>query len=230
MPSNNAAGYVIRRILRRAIRYGFTFLNKKEPFIYRLVDVLDKKMGKAFPELSEQKQLIQNVIKEEEHSFLRTLDQGLVLLDRVIKNVKGTVISGKKVFELKDTYGFPEDLTELILRERNLSYDKEKFEKLLEEQKGKGREATAIQAEDWVVLLEDEEEEFVGYDTLEVDVKLTRYRKIETKKDGVQYQLVFNLTPFYPEGGGQVGDKGYLASSPQVRERAHIRGGGAMAS
>ncbi|MBC8756728.1 alanine--tRNA ligase [Kordia sp. YSTF-M3] len=210
LPSNNAAGYVIRRILRRAIRYGFTFLNKKEPFIYRLVDVLDKKMGIAFPEMKEQKQLIQNVIKEEENSFLRTLDQGLVLLDRVIKNTSGNEISGKKVFELKDTYGFPEDLTELILRERDLSYNKEEFEKLLEKQKGKGREATAIVADDWVTVLEDEDEEFVGYDTLEVDVKLTRYRKIETKKDGVQYQLVFNLTPFYPEGGGQVGDKGYL--------------------
>ncbi|WP_046756172.1 alanine--tRNA ligase [Kordia jejudonensis] len=210
LPSNNAAGYVIRRILRRAIRYGFTFLNKKEPFIYRLVDVLDKKMGEAFPEIKEQKQLIQNVIKEEETSFLRTLDQGLVLLDRVIKNTSGNEISGKKVFELKDTYGFPEDLTELILRERDLSYNKEEFHKLLEEQKGKGREATAIQADDWVTVIEDEEEEFVGYDTLEVDVKLVKYRKIETKKEGVQYQLVFNLTPFYPEGGGQVGDKGYL--------------------
>lgn len=210
LPSNNAAGYVIRRILRRAIRYGFTFLNKKEPFIYRLVDVLDKKMGIAFPEMKEQKQLIQNVIKEEENSFLRTLDQGLVLLDRVIKNVDGKVISGKKVFELKDTYGFPEDLTELILRERDLSYNKEEFKKALKKQQEDGREATAIQADDWVIVLEDEEEEFVGYDTLEVNVKLTRYRKIETKKEGVQYQLVFNLTPFYPEGGGQVGDKGYL--------------------
>ncbi|WP_430411808.1 alanine--tRNA ligase [Kordia sp.] len=210
LPSNNTAGYVIRRILRRAIRYGFTFLNKKEPFIYRLVDVLNEKMGKAFPELKEQKQLIQNVIKEEENSFLRTLDQGLVLLDRVIEDATGKEVSGAKVFELKDTYGFPEDLTELILRERDLSYNKKEFEKLLEDQKGKGREATAIQADDWVVLLEDEDEEFVGYDTLETDVKLTRYRKIETKKEGIQYQLVFNITPFYPEGGGQVGDKGYL--------------------
>jgi alanyl-tRNA synthetase len=212
LPSNNTAGYVIRRILRRAVRYGFTFLNKKEPFIYRLVEVLDKKMGKAFPEIKEQKQLIQNVIKEEEVSFLRTLDQGLVLLDRVMKNVKGTEVSGKKVFELKDTYGFPEDLTELILKENNLTYNHEQFNKLLEEQKGKGREATAIQTDDWVTIIEDEDEEFVGYDTLEVNVKLVKYRKIETKKDGVQYQLVFNLTPFYPEGGGQVGDKGYLKS------------------
>ncbi|WP_046746149.1 alanine--tRNA ligase [Kordia zhangzhouensis] len=210
LPSNNAAGYVIRRILRRAIRYGFTFLNKKEPFIYRLVEVLDKKMGSAFPEIKEQKQLIQNVIKEEEQSFLRTLDQGLVLLDRVIENVTGDTISGKKVFELKDTYGFPEDLTELILKERGLKYHREEFEKALQIQQEGGRKATEIQADDWVVLLEDEDQEFVGYDTLEVNVKLTRYRKIETKKEGVQYQLVFNMTPFYPEGGGQVGDKGYL--------------------
>ncbi|MEM6721539.1 MAG: alanine--tRNA ligase [Bacteroidota bacterium] len=213
LPSNNTAGYVIRRILRRAVRYGFTFLDKKEPFIYRLVEVLDKKMGKAFPELKEQKQLIQNVIKEEEASFLRTLDQGLVLLDHVVKNVKGTEVSGKKVFELKDTYGFPEDLTELILKENELTYNHEEFKKLLEEQKGKGREATAIQTDDWIVLIDDEEEEFVGYDTLEVNVKLVKYRKIETKKEGIQYQLVFNLTPFYPEGGGQVGDKGYLQTT-----------------
>lgn len=213
LPSNNTRGYVIRRILRRAVRYGFTFLNKKEPFIYRLVDVLDNKMGKAFPELKEQKQLIQNVIKEEEQSFLRTLDQGLVLLDRVIENVNGKVVSGKKVFELKDTYGFPEDLTELILRERGLTYNEEEFDAALKIQQEGGRKATAIQADDWVVLLEDEEEEFVGYDLLEVDVRLTRYRKIETKKEGVQYQLVFNMTPFYPEGGGQVGDKGYVETS-----------------
>lgn len=210
LPSNNAAGYVIRRILRRAIRYGFTFLNQKEPFIYRLVDVLDEKMGDAFPELKDQKQLIQNVIKEEEHSFLRTLEQGLILLDRLIEKSSDKKVSGAKVFELKDTYGFPEDLTGLILSERGLSYDEKEFKKCLQAQKDSGREATAIQADDWVVLLEDEEEEFVGYDTLEIDVKLTRYRKIETKKDGLQYQLVFNVTPFYPEGGGQVGDKGYL--------------------
>ncbi|MEM6685894.1 MAG: alanine--tRNA ligase [Bacteroidota bacterium] len=210
LPSNNTAGYVIRRILRRAVRYGFTFLNKKEPFIFRLVEVLNKKMGKAFPEIKEQKQLIQNVIKEEEASFLRTLEQGLILLDRVIKNVNGTEVSGKKVFELKDTYGFPEDLTELILKENNLTYNQEEFDNALKKQQEDGREATAIQTDDWVVLIEDEEEEFVGYDTLEVDVKLVKYRKIETKKEGIQYQLVFNLTPFYAEGGGQVGDKGYL--------------------
>lgn len=210
LPSNNGAGYVIRRILRRAIRYGFTFLNKKEPFIYRLVDVLSKKMGSAFPELNEQKQLIQNVIQEEEASFLRTLEQGLVLLDTIMQNNEGDVVGGKKVFELKDTYGFPEDLTELILSENGMTYNIEEFKSALEEQKERGRKATAIATDDWTILLEDEAEEFVGYDLLETKVKLTKYRKVSSKKDGDHYQLVFNQTPFYPEGGGQVGDKGYL--------------------
>ena len=211
LPSNNGAGYVIRRILRRAVRYGFTFLDKKEPFIYRLVDILSKKMGKAFPELKAQKQLIENVIKEEESSFLRTLEQGLMLLSRIVENTKkGTEVSGKKVFELKDTYGFPEDLTDLILRERGFTYNKAEFKKHLEDRKADGRSATSIKFDDWIVLLEDEEQEFIGYDALEANVKLTRYRKVTTKKDGEQYQLVFNLTPFYAEGGGQVGDKGYL--------------------
>ena len=212
LPSNNGAGYVIRRILRRAIRYGFTFLNKKEPFIYRLVEVLSVKMGDAFPELREQQQLIENVIQEEETSFLRTLEQGLVLLDNVIKNNNGKEVSGKKVFELKDTYGFPEDLTELILTENGFTYNKEAFNQELEKQKERGRKATAIATDDWVVLFEDEEEEFVGYDYLETKVKIAKYRKVSTAKDGDHYQLVFNKTPFYPEGGGQVGDKGYLES------------------
>ena len=210
LPSNTGAGYVIRRILRRAVRYGFTFLDKKEPFIYRLVEVLVNKMGKAFPELKEQRQLIENVIKEEEASFLRTLDQGLVLLDRIIDNATSKEISGAKVFELKDTYGFPEDLTELILREKGFEYNKEEFKKHLEDRKGDGRSATAIKFGDWNVLIEDEIQEFIGYDTLEAQVKITRYRKVTSKKDGELYQLVFNLTPFYAEGGGQVGDKGYL--------------------
>ena len=210
LPSNTGAGYVIRRILRRAVRYGFTFLDKKEPFIYRLVEVLVKQMGAAFPELKAQRQLIENVIKEEESSFLRTLDQGLVLLDRIIENAKSKEISGAKVFELKDTYGFPEDLTELILKEKGFEYNKEEFNKRLEDQKGGGRSATAIKFDDWTVLIEDEEQEFIGYDTLEAQVKITRYRKVTSKKDGELYQLVFNITPFYAEGGGQVGDKGYL--------------------
>ncbi len=210
LPSNTGAGYVIRRILRRAVRYGFTFLDKKEPFIYRLVDVLSKKMGMAFPELKSQKQLIENVIKEEETSFLRTLDQGLLLLDRIIANTKNNQISGEKAFELYDTYGFPIDLTSLILSEKGMSLDEKAFQEELQKQKNRSRAASEMSTEDWTVLVNDTEEEFVGYDTLEAKVKLTRYRKVVSKKEGEMYQLVFNLTPFYPEGGGQVGDKGYL--------------------
>ncbi|MCC1484044.1 alanine--tRNA ligase [Winogradskyella immobilis] len=210
LPSNTGAGYVIRRILRRAVRYGFTFLGKKEPFIYRLVDVLTKTMGKAFPELKIQKQLIENVIREEETSFLRTLDQGLLLLDGVISSTKGKEVSGKRAFELYDTYGFPKDLTALILNEKGFTYNEQEFEAELKKQKERSRSASETSTEDWTVLLEDCEEEFVGYDTLEAEVKLTRYRKVTSKKDGEMYQMVFNLTPFYAEGGGQVGDKGYL--------------------
>ena len=213
LPSNTGAGYVIRRILRRAIRYGFTFLNQKEPFIYKLVETLSAQMGDAFPEIKAQESLAQNVIKEEEHSFLKTLEQGLLLLDTIVDNTKGKEVSGKKVFELKDTYGFPEDLTALILSEKGYTYTVEEYEVALKEQQDRGRQATAIETDDWQILIEDEEEEFVGYDTLEVDVKLTRYRKVTTQKDGEQYQLVFNMTPFYPEGGGQVGDKGFIETS-----------------
>ncbi|WP_335974171.1 alanine--tRNA ligase [Gaetbulibacter jejuensis] len=210
LPSNTGAGYVIRRILRRAIRYGFTFLEQKEPFIYRLVDVLIKKMGEAFPELKEQRQLIENVIKEEEASFLRTLDQGLLLLDRIITHSNTKEISGNKVFELKDTYGFPEDLTDLILRENGFTYNHEEFDKKLKEQQERGKQASQLKSDDWTIVLEDDEQEFIGYDVTEANVKLTKYRKVTSKKDGEMYQLVFNLTPFYAEGGGQVGDKGYL--------------------
>lgn len=213
LPSNSGAGYVIRRILRRAVRYGFTFLNKKEPFIFRLVDVLSKQMGTAFPEILAQKQLIENVIKEEEQSFLRTLDQGLVLLNAIVSETKGDTVSGEKAFELYDTYGFPIDLTALILSEKNLKLDEKGFNEQLEKQKNRSRAASEMSTDDWTILSDDDVEEFVGYDTLEAHVKLTRYRKISSKKEGDRYQLVFNLTPFYPEGGGQVGDKGYLESA-----------------
>ncbi|WP_439131409.1 alanine--tRNA ligase [Polaribacter sp.] len=210
LPSNTGAGYVIRRILRRAVRYGFTFLDKKEPFIYRLVTVLSNKMGKAFPEIKAQKQLIENVIKEEETSFLRTLDQGLVLLDGIIASSKTKEISGDKVFELYDTFGFPIDLTALILSEKGYTLDEKGFEAELQKQKNRSRAASEMSTDDWTILVDDAVEEFVGYDTLKADVKITRYRKVTSKKDGEMYQLVFNLTPFYPEGGGQVGDNGYL--------------------
>ena len=213
LPSNAGAGYVIRRILRRAVRYGYTFLNQKEPFMHRLVNVLVKKMSQTFPELKTQKQLIQNVIKEEESSFLKTLDQGLILLERLINTVKGDTISGEKVFELYDTYGFPVDLTALILQEKNLHLDHIGFQEQLERQKSRSRAASEVSTEDWTVLREDDVQEFIGYDMLETNVKLVRYRKEISAKHGTQYQLVFNLTPFYAEAGGQVGDKGYLEAS-----------------
>ncbi|WP_117879738.1 alanine--tRNA ligase [Aureibaculum luteum] len=210
LPSNTGAGYVIRRILRRAIRYGFTFLDQKEPFIYKLTKTLSKQMGDVFPEIKNQEVLIHNVIKEEEHSFLRALDQGLLLLDRIIDNTKDKNISGGKAFELYDTYGFPFDLTQLIAKEKGYTVDEEGFNAHMQKQKDRSKAASAVETSDWNVLVEDEEEEFIGYDSLNAKVKITQYRKVTTKKDGEMYQLVFNMTPFYPEGGGQVGDKGHL--------------------
>ncbi len=210
LPSNNGAGYVIRRILRRAIRYGFTFLNQKEPFIFKLVNVLSQQLGSVFPEIKSEQQLITNVIKEEEHSFQKTLEQGLLLLDGIIKESNSGIISGRKAFELYDTYGFPKDLTALILSEKGLGFDEKVFNEELEKQKNRSRAASVVETDDWQILVDDNVEEFIGYDSLETTVKITRYRKVSSKKDGEQYQLVFNLTPFYPEGGGQVGDKGYL--------------------
>jgi alanyl-tRNA synthetase len=209
LPSNNGAGYVIRRILRRAIRYGYTFLDQKEPFIFALVDTLTDQMGAAFPELNAQQNLIQNVIKEEEQSFLKTLAQGLVLLNQLIASNKGKELSGAKAFELYDTFGFPVDLTALILSENNMTLNEADFNSQMEQQKARSRAAAQVETEDWIELRSDDEEEFVGYDTLKTAVRIVRYRKVTTKS-GASFQLVFNITPFYPEGGGQVGDKGYL--------------------
>jgi len=213
LPSNTGAGYVIRRILRRAIRYGFTFLGQKKAFIHLLVNTLEQQMGEAFPELKREQKLAFNVIREEEISFLKTLDQGLLLLDTILKNSKGKVVDGAKAFELYDTYGFPYDLTALIASERGFTVDETGFSSSMEEQKSRSRAAASSKAGDWIVLLENEKEEFVGYDDLDTQVKITRYRKMTTAKDGDFYQLVFSRTPFYPEGGGQVGDKGYLEAS-----------------
>ena len=213
LPSNTGAGYVIRRILRRAIRYGFTFLGQKKAFIHLLVNTLEQQMGDAFPELKREQKLAFNVIREEENSFLKTLDQGLLLLDTILKATVGKVVDGAKAFELYDTYGFPYDLTALIASERGFSVDEAGFSASMEEQKSRSRAAASSKAGDWVVLLANEKEEFVGYDNLETSIKITRYRKMTTAKDGDFYQLVFNQTPFYPEGGGQVGDKGYLEAS-----------------
>ena len=212
LPSNNGAGYVIRRILRRAVRYGFTFLNQKTPFIYKLVSILENQLKSVFPELTKESNLLLNVIREEEKSFLKTLDQGLTLLDNIIYSSKTKIISGSKCFQLYDTYGFPIDLTALIASEKGYSIDTDEFDKEMNIQKKRSRAASLSSSEDWVLLESDYVEEFVGYDYLSTDVKITRYRKIKSVKDGNYYQLVFNLTPFYPEGGGQVGDKGYLQS------------------
>ncbi|KAF2510179.1 alanine--tRNA ligase [Flavobacterium zhairuonense] len=210
LPSNTGAGYVIRRILRRAIRYGFTFLGTKEPFIFKLVETLSEQMGESFPEIRTQKALCSNVIREEENSFLKTLDQGLILLDAVILNNNGDTVDGKKAFELYDTYGFPIDLTALILSERGLKLDEEGFQEQLQLQKERSRAASKVTAGDWNVLVEDDIQEFVGYDRLSQQVKITKYRRVESVKDGEIFQLVFNATPFYGESGGQTGDKGYL--------------------
>jgi alanyl-tRNA synthetase len=213
LPSNTGAGYVIRRILRRAIRYGFTFLGTKEPFIYKLVETLSNQMGGSFPEIKSQKTLCINVIREEENSFLRTLDQGLILLENIISNSTEKVISGKRAFILYDTYGFPIDLTSLILRERGLELNEAEFESELQIQKERSRAASKVKAGDWHILVDDPVVEFLGYDYTEAMVKITRYRKVESVKDGEIYQLVFNMTPFYPEGGGQVGDAGVLETA-----------------
>jgi len=215
LPSNTGAGYVIRRILRRAVRYGYTFLDMKEPFINELVDSLIEVMGDAFNELVKQKDIIKKVIFEEENSFLRTLEKGIRLLDKVIKTSKDNKIKqveGAAVFLLYDTYGFPYDLTELILKENELEIDKAGFDEAMELQKMKSKDAATEDKDDWVILYEDDVEEFIGYDHTEAEVKITRYRKVNIKgKD--QYHLVFNFTPFYAESGGQIGDKGYIEAN-----------------
>lgn len=218
LPSNTGAGYVIRRILRRAIRYGFTFLETKEPFINKLVEVLANQMGEFFPEIKSQQQLVTNVIREEEGSFLRTLEQGLQLLDKVVAETSGKEVSGEKVFELYDTFGFPKDLTALILKEKGYSFNETEFETELQKQKARSRAASEVTTDDWKVLIDGNVETFVGYDQTENNVKITRIRKVDSKKDGILYQIVLDNTPFYPEGGGQVGDKGTLVSANETIE------------
>jgi alanyl-tRNA synthetase len=218
LPSNTGAGYVIRRILRRAIRYGFTFLETKEPFINKLVEVLANQMGEFFPEIKSQQQLVTNVIREEEASFLRTLEQGLQLLENVMAETSEKEVSGTKAFELYDTFGFPIDLTALILREKGYDLDEAGFNVAMQEQKARSRAASEVSTEDWNVLIPGNVETFVGYDQTANEVKITRIRKVDSKKDGVLYQIVLDNTPFYPEGGGQVGDKGTLVSANETIE------------
>lgn len=215
LPSNVKAGYVIRRILRRAVRYGYTYLDISEPFICRLVDTLVEQMGEQYPELAAQKKLIINVIQEEENSFLRTLATGINLLDVVTRRLTAEgvdQISGRDAFLLYDTYGFPIDLTELISRENGMTVDIKGFEKELEAQKVRSRNAAAVDTDDWVELYPIKSSEFVGYDKLTEKMRISRYRRVSTK-GRVYYQLVFDRTPFYGNSGGQAGDSGYIESA-----------------
>ncbi|WP_313100033.1 alanine--tRNA ligase [Epilithonimonas sp.] len=219
LPSNGGAGYVIRRILRRGISYAYRFLDRKEPFLYELVAVLQEQMGKFFPELEKQGTLVTEVIKSEEESFLRTIETGLIRVDKLIQQ---TISEGKKVlptedvFELYDTYGFPDDLTRIIAEEKGLTIDEAGFEQALNEQKQRSKADSAQKVYDWVTL-EERPENFVGYDKTESETYITRYRKVENK-DGEFYQVVLSESPFYPEGGGQIGDKGVLENAVESFE------------
>jgi len=232
LPSNNKAGYVIRRILRRAVRYGYSFLNFKEPFLCDLVPVLATKMGDTFSELKSQQELIGKVIKEEETSFLKTLGNGIQRFDDYRKSLREKVIDGDFAFELYDTFGFPIDLTQLLARENKLEVDMNVFEKNLEEQKKRSRAAATVDTDDWVEntafkvqSLKSKVSEFVGYDFLEAEVEISQYRKVKSKGKE-QFQLVFDKTPFYAESGGQVGDTGFIelavGSGSQQSEKIFI--------
>ena len=210
LPSNNGAGYVIRRILRRAVRYGFTFLDVRGPFMYQLVSVLVDQMGAFFPEIAKQQTLAEKVIQEEENSFMRTLEKGLKRIDNIISSSEATVIDGSKAFELYDTFGFPIDLTALILSENGREVDMKGFDVHMEAQKERARAASTVETEDWIVL-SDSDTNFVGYDQLSSEVRISQYRKVK-QKGKTFYQLVFDKTPFYAEGGGQVGDKGVISA------------------
>lgn len=219
LPSNAKAGYVIRRILRRAVRYGYTFLSQKHAFMYKLIDVLIESMGEAYPELIAQKELIEKVIKEEEEAFLRTLETGIRLLDKTIEDAKGsnkTVISGKDAFTLYDTFGFPLDLTELILREHGMSANIDEFNKEMQQQKERARNAAATETGDWIVV-KDGSTEFVGYDYTEYETNIVKYREVK-QKNSTMYQVVLDYTPFYAESGGQVGDTGVLVNENETIE------------
>ncbi len=209
LPSNAKAGYVIRRILRRAVRYGYTFLDFKDPFLHTLVPVLVGQMGEQFPELQKQEELIIRIILEEEQAFLRTLSNGILKFEKYIAENQGKVIDGAFAFELFDTFGFPIDLTQLMAGEKGWTVDMEGFQKGLAEQKQRSRAAAAQDTDDWVQVHAETEEKFIGYDALEADVEIVRYRKVSTK-DKTFYQVVFDRTPFYGEGGGQAGDAGCL--------------------
>jgi len=211
LPSNNGAGYVIRRILRRAVRYAYSFLEIKKPFLSNLMDVLIKKMSSDFVELKTNKLLVKSVVKEEEFSFLRTLDQGLVMFNSLTNQSKDNTISGVKAFELYDTFGFPFDLTKIIAKEKGFKVDEDGFNLELEKQRNRSKNASESFVGDWIVISEkSHNSKFIGYDLLEAEINILKYRRIDSKKEGVFYQLIFDQTPFYAEGGGQIGDRGKI--------------------
>jgi alanyl-tRNA synthetase len=212
LPSNTGAGYVIRRILRRAVRYGFTFLNFKGPFIYKLVEVLGNQLKEVFPELEKQKAYVSKVIFEEEASFLRTLEKGLKRIEIIEAELKNKIVSGEQAFELYDTFGFPLDLTSLIARERGFSVDEAGFKVEMEKQKSRSKAAAVKETGDWILTGDDQKPEFIGYDFLDAEVRIIKYRKIKQKNKEL-IQLVFDRTPFYAESGGQVGDTGFIESA-----------------
>ncbi|MCH5345723.1 MAG: alanine--tRNA ligase, partial [Muribaculaceae bacterium] len=219
LPGNAKAGYVIRRILRRAVRYAYTFLGQKDAFMYRLVDTLIDSMGEAYPELPRQRELIMKVIKEEEDSFLRTLDNGIKMLDDAIAAARAagkTEISGREAFTLYDTYGFPLDLTELILKENGMTLDREGFDREMQAQKDRARAAAAVEAGDWVIVRPGEPV-FTGYDETETETQILRYRHVKQKKAEF-YQIILSRSPFYAEMGGQVGDSGVLVDGDETIE------------
>lgn len=218
IPGNTGAGYVVRRILRRAVRYGYTFLKIKTPFIHNLVNVISDQFEDFFPELSKNKDFIKSIIIEEESSFLKTLSDGILRLDTITKDSKSTKVSGKVVFELYDTYGFPSDLTSLILSEKNITYDHNEYARELEKQKSRSRSVTDMQTEDWNILDNSNSSIFLGYDKVSLKTKINKYRLVSTKNKKF-IQVVLNETPFYPEGGGQIGDRGYLESQNGVKIR-----------
>ena len=212
LPSNDKAGYVIRRILRRAVRYNYTFLGQNRPVIFKLLQALISSVGDAFPELQQQKHLIEKVIYEEEQSFLHTLESGDKRLKECISQMKGlkSELDGKIAFELYDTYGFPLDLTELILKEQGFSVNREEFDREMAEQRSRSKSAAMVESADWVVIRPgNEQTEFLGYDHLRAEIRINRFRKV-TQKDNQFFHLVFDRTPFYAESGGQAGDMGYI--------------------
>ncbi|MFN5704364.1 MAG: alanine--tRNA ligase-related protein, partial [bacterium] len=219
LPSNVKAGYVIRRILRRAVRYAYTFLNLKEPFLYQLVDILAEQFDGVFQEIVEQKEFVKKVIMEEENSFLRTLASGIQRFEKY--QVQNNIIDGAFAFELFDTYGFPIDLTQLMASEKSCKVDIDGFNKALEEQKTRSRAATQIDADDWVILNNNESFEFTGYESIEEEVELIKYRKVNAKGKDL-YHLVFDKSPFYAESGGQIGDTGFMISTSDVTDKISI--------